>query len=233
MESARVRTYHARSGRLSARKRAALADLQPDRRPALSVSASPATAGELCRRPGAPTVVEVGAGTGEAVLAVAALRPDWNFLAVEVHRASLATLLLRLDKAALANVTVWGGDAVELLGEGIAPASVTELWAYFPDPWPKLRQRSRRLIQPTFVACAAELMLDGGTLRLATDDAAYADQMRGVVATESALSMSQACGDGFSLRGQRPITYYESRARQAGRAVWDLHADRLPRAHCI
>ncbi len=47
----------------------------------------------------------------------------------------------------------------------------------FPDPWPKARHRSRRLVDRRFVATVADLLPDGGWLHLATDWDGYALQM--------------------------------------------------------
>ena len=54
-------------------------------------------------------------------------------------------------------------------------ASLARMFVLFPDPWPKMRHKKRRLVQPTFVAEAARLLKPCGTLRLATDWADYAD----------------------------------------------------------
>jgi tRNA (guanine-N7-)-methyltransferase len=194
------RTFHARKGRLSPAKRRALAELGP--RLALGPDER-------------PDAVDLGCGTGEAALALAADRPDWLVLAVDVHSASVASLLLAAAGAAAPNLRVHHGDGLELLRQRIRPGSLALLRVLFPDPWPKARHRHRRLVQPAFAALAADLLAPGGRLELATDRADYARQMAAVLAGDTRLS-------GGAPAEPRPPTYYEGRARAAGRAVHEL-----------
>ena len=50
----------------------------------------------------------------------------------------------------------------------------------FPDPWPKRRHHCRRVFTPEFLQRIARALIDGGTLRVATDDSEYFDHMRRV-----------------------------------------------------
>ena len=91
-----------------------------------------------------------------------------------------------------------------------SPASLAELWTFFPDPWPKTRHHKRRLVNPAFAALAASRLAPGGAWRLATDWADYADQMREVLDAEPALdgrrrrAVGRAAGD--QVRAQGPAT---------------------------
>ena len=49
------------------------------------------------------------------------------------------------------NVRVVDGDVLDFLPR-LAPASLDEIRIWFPDPWPKQRQRHRRLVRPDVVA---------------------------------------------------------------------------------
>ena len=63
----------------------------------------------------APTVLEIGFGMGETTAAIAASRPDINFLGVEVFRAGVGSLLKRIDAEQLTHVRVIHHDAFEVL----------------------------------------------------------------------------------------------------------------------
>ena len=117
----------------------------------------------------APLRAEIGFGNGDNLLRLAAAHPQCDFLGIEVHRAGVGRLLLALETAALRNVRIICHDAVEVLEQQLAPASLDEILILFPDPWPKKRHHKRRLIQPPFVALAAARLVPGGRLRLATD----------------------------------------------------------------
>jgi tRNA (guanine-N7-)-methyltransferase len=106
----------------------------------------------------------------------------------------------------------------------LGPGTLAGIRAFFPDPWPKVRHHKRRLVQPAFVHRAAQLLVPGGTLHLATDISHYADQMLSVCAAEPLLDV----GSGLIPRPDwRPITGYERRGLAAGRPSADLIATRV------
>ena len=63
----------------------------------------------------------------------------------------------------------------------IPARSLDTIRVFFPDPWPKQRQRTRRLIRADVVRRLSTLMRAGGTLHLATDAADYALRCNGCV----------------------------------------------------
>ena len=168
----------------------------------------------------APLVVEIGAGIGEATVALAAQRPDANVLAFEVWRPGIAETFLRLERAGVGNVRLVNVDAVWSIEHLLAPESISELWSFFPDPWPKKRHQGRRLVNPHFASVAAERMRPGGLWRLATDAADYARQIEEVLAAEVLL---RNVYDGPAPRwSERPVTRFERRGIRAGRPITDL-----------
>ena len=110
-----VPTWHARSGRLTARKRWALDELAG--RHGMGTAAVGHGEGH------AAVALEIGAGTGEAALALAAARPDLLVVAADVHKASLARLLLDLEATGTPNVRVAGGDGRAVL-EALTPERI-------------------------------------------------------------------------------------------------------------
>jgi len=172
----------------------------------------------------APVILEIGSGMAESTATMAAGTPEIDHLAVEVYQPGLAQLLLRIEQAGITNLRLLRGDAQQLLAAHIAPDSLRGMRIYFPDPWPKRRHHKRRLIGPEFVALAASRLEPGGTLHLATDWEPYAAQMLAAAAAEPALRNTAATGlDGFAARPQwRPVTKFEQRALDEGRAVRDL-----------
>jgi tRNA (guanine-N7-)-methyltransferase len=165
----------------------------------------------------APLIVEIGSGVGEATAALAAARPDHDVLAFEVWRPGVADTLWRLAEAGAENVRLIGVDAVWSLEHLVAPGTLTELWTFFPDPWPKSRHRKRRLVDPPFAALAAGRLAPGATWRLATDWADYAEQIRAVLAAEPALE-----GGPVPRWEERPVTRFERKGAEAGRAITDF-----------
>lgn len=151
----------------------------------------------------APLVIEIGSGLGEAVAHAAAEHPDRNFLAMEVYRPGLAQTLLRIDQRGLTNVRVAQVNAAEALATMVRPASVAELWVFFPDPWHKTRHHKRRLVKDSFIELAGRVLEPGGILRLATDWSDYAAQMR---AAADASPVFENLHSGERVGAESPLT---------------------------
>lgn len=162
-------------------------------------------------------IVEIGSGVGEATAALAAARPSYDVLAFEVWRPGIAATLGRLAEAGATNVRLCGVDAVWSVAHLLAPGSLAELWTFFPDPWHKTRHHKRRLVNPGFAAVAAERLRPGGTWRLATDWAHYAERMVEVLDAEPRLS-----GGVVDRWAERPMTKFERKGIAAGRTITDL-----------
>ncbi len=234
-----------RRGRMTPARHAALAELGPRWMLGPADAASPdGLTTAFGRR--APRLLDIGAGNGEAARAWAASHPDHDVVAVDLHRPGLARLLRDLDDQGPATVRAVEADALALL-EAAPPAAFAVIRVLFPDPWPKRRHVGRRLVDPGFVRLATDRLATGGILHLATDWDDYAQQMRASVATEarltpvvdvvdppSAPSRASAGGDAVVVdvvcwrthRPDRPVTAYERRGLDAGRAITDLLARR-------
>ncbi len=175
----------------------------------------------------APLVIEIGSGTGEAVVSAALANPDTNFLAVDVYRPGLAATVAKIVDHHLTNVRLVDADAVQVLKHMLGFASVAEIWVFFADPWHKLRHHKRRLVDPGFAELAASRLEPGGALRLATDWLDYALQMREVLAGCDLLTNPYAGELGFAPRFEgRVITRFEEKGLASGHAIYDLELRR-------
>lgn len=204
---------------MSATKERALVELGP--RHALAGAEGDALGDRLDRSFGrhAPRLLDIGVGTGEATVAWAEAHPEWDVVAVELHRPGVARLLAAVEARGVANVRVHEGDARDLLVAS-GPGDLAAVRVLFPDPWPKRRHHVRRLVEAAFVARVADVLAPGGTLHVATDWAPYAEQVRAALAAEPRF------GPPSTDRPDRPVTTYEAAARAVGRPVVDLVAPR-------
>jgi len=168
----------------------------------------------------APLVVEIGSGIGETASALAENRPEANVLAFEVWRPGIAETFVRLEQRGLANVRLISVDAVWSIEHLLAPETISELWTFFPDPWPKTRHLRRRLVNSHFAHVASTRLRQGALWRLATDAPGYATQMEEVLSAEPLL---RNVYDGPAPRwSDRPVTRFERRGLRAGRPITDL-----------
>jgi tRNA (guanine-N7-)-methyltransferase len=214
-----VRSFVLRAGRATAGQQRALAELWP--KYGVEFSSTPLDLQALFGRT-APRMLEIGFGAGEALLEFATAHPEVDCIGIEVHRPGVGRLLLGAEAASLRNLRVICHDAVEVLQQQLAPASVELVHIFFPDPWPKKRHHKRRLIQTPFVELLAKTIARSGTLRLATDWEPYALHMREVL-DASAAFVNVAADAGFVARSaERTLTRFERRGQRLGHGVWDL-----------
>ena len=168
----------------------------------------------------APKILEIGFGMGETTAHIAAANPDKDYLGIEVHTPGVGSLLKQIEEQGLRNLRVMQHDAVEVLQNMIAPASLDGAQIFFPDPWPKKRHHKRRLVQPPLIALLASRLKPGGTLHVATDWQDYAEQILAVLSAEPALENT---AEGFAPRpDSRPQTKFETRGLRLGHGVWDI-----------
>jgi tRNA (guanine-N7-)-methyltransferase len=165
----------------------------------------------------APIAVEIGFGVGEALVSLATSRPDWNVVGFEVWQPGHAACLAALAAQEPPNVRLSTLDAAWSLEHVIEPSTISELWTFFPDPWPKARHHKRRLVGPGFAALAATRLVPGGIWRLATDWPHYAEQMRAVLDAEPQLA-----GGATERYDGRPLTRFERHGIDAGRPITDF-----------
>jgi tRNA (guanine-N7-)-methyltransferase len=212
-----IRSYVVRAGRMGSGQRRALAELAPR----YVLPFQPATIDPAaCFGRAAPCVLEIGFGMGDATAAIAQALPDTDFIGVEVHPPGVGALLQRVEAQALANIRIVQHDAVEVVEQMIAPASLAGVHVFFPDPWHKKRHHKRRLIQPPFVALLASRLAPGGYLHCATDWQPYAEQMLEVLGAEPLLRNRF---EGYAPRPDyRPPTKFEQRGLKLSHGVWDL-----------
>ena len=219
-----VRSFVRRAGRQSLAQKRAITELAPryciDYRPALLDYA--AAFGRT-----APVVLEIGFGMGETTAAIAAAHPDVDFIAVDVHDPGVGSLLARIDAQSLTNLRIIRHDAVDVVANMIAPASLGGVHVYFPDPWPKKRHHKRRLLKPGFVHALALRLRTDGYFHAATDWQAYADEILAACNDEPLLANTAIARDFSPRPAWRPQTKFETRGLKLGHAVSDILFKRI------
>jgi tRNA (guanine-N7-)-methyltransferase len=171
----------------------------------------------------AARTLEIGFGNGEHLATLATSHPERDYFGIEVHRPGVGHLLMLAASHHLTNLRVSDHDAVEVMRDQIAAASLDEVLVLFPDPWHKKRHHKRRLIQPPFVELVATRLAPGGVFRLATDWEPYAQQMLEVLsAAGGAFVNLSPTGDWVPRPEERAPTRFEKRGARLGHGVWDL-----------
>ena len=170
----------------------------------------------------APRILEIGFGNGEALLHSVLRDPARDHIGIEVHAPGVGRLLNALAASNADNVRVYRHDAVEVLEQEIADASLDEIRIYFPDPWHKKRHHKRRLVNPVFAALLTRKLAPGARLHLATDWQDYAEQMWDVLDATPGLRNRAGPRGHIPRPDWRPQTHFETRGQKLGHGVWDL-----------
>lgn len=163
-----------------------------------------------------PVVLEIGSGKGRFLIATATERPEVNVIGIEKSLHYHRVIRDRVLKRSLTNVRLINHDAFLVLREMLPDASVAELHIYFPDPWPRKRERKRRIIRPEVLAEVARVLVPGGLGVYVTDHQEY---------FEAAAPLIEAV-----FRAERripgpddvPRTNYEAKYRTEGRPIYEV-----------
>lgn len=120
----------------------------------------------------APLEVDIGCGRGRFLLARAQAHPSLNFLGIDRCTLRLRKIDRRAEVIGLTNIRLVQGDAIHLLVR-LPAESAAAFYVFFPDPWPKRRHHSRRLVSPHFIDLVFHTLSPGGAIHLCTDHADY------------------------------------------------------------
>jgi tRNA (guanine-N7-)-methyltransferase len=219
MQTRRIRSFVLRAGRTTSAQERALEELWPAY--GISLSGEPLDLAAIFGRE-ARLCLEIGFGVGEVIGSLAEANPGIDYLGVEVHRSGIGRLLLRAAAGSLKNLRVICADAVDVLQDHVRDESLDEVLIFFPDPWHKKRHHKRRLIEEGFLGLIAAKLRAGGTLRLATDWQAYAEQMLTVCNASPQLKSLSPDLTYVARPEFRPLTRFERRGARLGHGVWDL-----------
>jgi tRNA (guanine-N7-)-methyltransferase len=160
--------------------------------------------------------LEIELGTGKARFLIEAARenPAHDFLGVERALSYYRFSRRRLARSGVPNARVIRADGGLFVSGCVARRSVRTFHVYFPDPWPKKRQRKRRLLDGRFLELLAERLEPGGHLRIATDHPGYAQEL--AVLLQTVPGFEELDWDAFAAP---PPTHYEIKYRAEGRPI--------------
>ncbi len=170
-------------------------------------------------------ILEIGFGMGDATAKIAQTLPNHDFLAVEVHTPGIGGLLKLMQEGGIDNIRIIQHDAVEVLQNMLANASLDGVHIFFPDPWHKKRHHKRRLIQAEFVKLLCAKLKEGAYIHVATDWQEYAEWVLEVLNAEPMLK--NTAQDYAEKPSYRPLTKFENRGIKLGHGVWDLVFNRI------
>jgi len=162
----------------------------------------------------APLEVEIGSGKARFLIEAARRDPGHDFLGLELSLAYYRICRDRVARAELPNIRILRADGRHFVEASLAPASVSAFHIYFPDPWPKKRQRKRRLLDGIFLETLASRLAPGGLVRIATDHADYSSGVDPILETVAGLERLD-----WDELPSPPRTHYEIKYGEEGRPI--------------
>ena len=162
----------------------------------------------------APVEVEIGSGKARFLIDAARANPAHDFLGLERSLSYYRICRERVQRAGLQNARVLRADG-KIYVEALAPGSVRAFHVYFPDPWPKKKQRKRRFVDGVMLEVLAARLEPGGLLRIVTDHPGYGRTIEPLLASVHALERLD-----WSGLPAPPPTHYELKYRAQGRPTW-------------
>ena len=163
----------------------------------------------------APLEVEIGTGKARFLIESARAHPDRDFLGIERALAYYRICRERVARSGLQNARMLRADGRIFVDTALSPCSVRAFHIYFPDPWPKKKQKKRRLLDGVFLELVASRLKPGGILRIATDHPDYGSKLGLLIETVPALE--RLPWDALALP---PPTHYELKYAREGRPIW-------------
>ena len=169
----------------------------------------------------APLEVEIGSGKARFLIASAREHPARDFLGVERSLSYYRICRERVERSGLANARAVRADGRLFVETALAPESVSAFHIYFPDPWPKKKQKKRRLLDGIFLELLGSRLEPGGCVRIATDHPDYGRSLGPLIETVSRLERLE-----WASLPATPPTHYELKYAREGRPIWRFAARR-------
>ncbi|MBC8019071.1 MAG: tRNA (guanosine(46)-N7)-methyltransferase TrmB [Verrucomicrobia bacterium] len=170
-----------------------------------------------------PLILEIGCGVGDFAARMATLHPQWNYLALDYYNKGCLKTCKRADKAGLDNLRVVRDEARSFMERCIPRQSLRAVIINCPDPWPKIRHRKRRLVNPEFMGYLEKFMVPGADLYFATDFVDYgldvAALMPGMAGFENAIAPDPY----RHMLEEYPLSKYMLKFMAEGKQIYYIH----------
>ena len=165
----------------------------------------------------APVEIDLGCGDGSYLAQICAAAPERNFVGIERLVGRVRSACFKVRQLPQPNVRLIRIDTRLALRELILPGTVDAFHIMFPDPWPKRRHHSRRLINREFLELLHRALVAGGTVKIATDDEDYFRAISAAIAEVPTLFAREQ-----EDRSLGAVSTFEKRYRDEGLPIHRL-----------
>jgi tRNA (guanine-N7-)-methyltransferase len=155
----------------------------------------------------APLELDVGCGKGRFLIARATATPNTNFIGIDRRLKRIQKVNRKIGAAHLTNVRLMCVEACYAISCLLPPLSVSTMYVFFPDPWPKRRHHGRRLFSQSFFDAIHKTLLDNGAIHIATDHMDYLSQIKHLFSIDSRFCEIPALERTEEYRTEFEITF--------------------------
>ena len=172
-----------------------------------------------------PLIIEIGFGMGDTTLQMALIKPENNYLGLEVYLKGYIKLLSKLGENMIENVKIMRFNAVDVLEHMVEDGSVAGFHIFFPDPWPKKKHHKRRLVNADFLHLLSKKLKIGGYIYIVTDLEENANEVVDLANNEPLLKNPFY---GFAPPvAWRPITKFEQKGMDKEYTINEIWLERI------
>lgn len=170
-----------------------------------------------------PIHLEIGCGKGKFICETAKRNPEINYIAVEKIGNVIVMAGEAVKRENLSNVLLLKCDA-HMLPKYIKENSIERIYLNFSCPYPKNRDKNKRLTYPAFLNIYKKLLSENGEIHQKTDNMHFFE-----------FSIEQFSQNGFALKNisldlhnsdfeGNIVTEYEKRFSDLGQPIYRLEA---------
>ncbi len=120
-----------------------------------------------------PVEIDLGSGSGKFLVESGARYPERNFLGIERLLGRVRKTRRKACQLKLGNVRVLRVEIDYAVRYLLLPNSISRFHLSFPDPWPKRRHHTRRLVDGEFLDAISAALDPNGELWIKTDHVEY------------------------------------------------------------
>ncbi len=135
-----------------------------------------------------PLALEIGCGIGDFIVQIAARHPEKNFIAIDIFNQGCRQTCSRIERSGLTNILMMRIEARYLMYQYLREKSLQAIYINCPDPWPKKRQRKRRLLNQDFINLSLYCLEDHGELNFCTDFTDYGESAAELLSRDNRLN---------------------------------------------
>ncbi len=124
--------------------------------------------------------LDIGCGKGGFTCGLAERFPGKTVFAVDIKLGRLRKLARRIVRDDIFNIVPVKVGADSVARYILPDFSIDRVHILCPDPWPKAKHRSKRLVTSEFLGFLGRILKRGGVFHFATDDIAYFESVANI-----------------------------------------------------